>query len=96
MRKIAVNVKAQGSIKNKIISVLKLELKPLIIGIMIGLVITFIINYLVIPKLIPSIYLFYNNYAEVKIICVLLNILVTGLIVVMSNLRSVMKIEAKK
>ncbi len=96
MRKIAVNVKAQGSIKNKIISVLKLELKPLIIGIMIGLVITFIINYLVIPKLIPSIYLFYNNYAEVKIIYVLLNILVTGLIVVMSNLRSVMKIEVKK
>lgn len=74
---------------------LKFELKPIIIGIVLGEVVTIFINYLIIPKLIPSIYLYYSSTVKIKFSYMILNILMISVLIILCNLYSFFNREVK-
>lgn len=96
LKKILLDSKVHGNRKEKIVAILKLELKPVIIGIILGEIVAIFINYLVIPKIIPSVYLYYSSTAKIKFSYIVLNMLMISILVILCNLYIVFNRKVKE
>ena len=89
VEKIVSYVKKSNTKKETLLKCLKIELKPLIFGVVLGSLFSIFVGNYLIFKIIPNVYLFYSNKIKIKFIYIILSLIMVSLSIIIVDFYSI-------